>query len=101
MDEVKKKRINSKRVGTAAEYRSMAIFEEAGYETMRSHRSWGTWDFVAWNATSIAFVQVKTRDWPSGEEMEAIKMATVPHNAAKIIHRWVTARSTPDVRLVP
>lgn len=92
--------MNNKAKGTRNEHRSMAVFEAAGYQTMRSAASLSPWDFIAYNATSCVFVQVKTRDWPGNFETEILKQAVVPANAIKVIHRWRDRTSQPDVKVL-
>jgi hypothetical protein len=89
---------NTKAKGTHNEHRSMAIFEAAGYETMRSAASLSTWDFLAWDSHEIVYCQVKTRDWPGSVEMEQIQLAVIPPNGRKVLHRWRDGQRMPDVK---
>jgi hypothetical protein len=43
-------------------------------------------------------VQVKSRDWPSLEEMESLRLFPCPANCRKLIHRWRDRERLPDVR---
>ena len=61
--------MNGKRKGTRNEHRSMALLEALGYASTRAAASLGAWDIVAIGATDVVLVQVKTRDWPSREEI--------------------------------
>ena len=89
---------NGKRKGTRNERRSIAILEAAGYRCMRAAGSLGAWDIVAIGPTDIALVQVKTRDWPSGAELELLREFSAPPNARKLIHRWRSRQRLPDVK---
>jgi len=90
--------MNSKAKGSRNERRSMAILEAAGYQCTRSGASLGTFDIVGIGSRDVVLVQVKTRDWPGIEEMEAIRLFPVPPNARRIVHRWRDHQRLPDVR---
>jgi hypothetical protein len=78
----------------------MALLEAAGYYCIRSSLSAGIFDIVGISATDIVLVQVKTRDWPWGSEMEAMKEFVSPPNARKLIHRYRDRVALPDVKEV-
>jgi len=92
--------MNTAAKGRRNEYRSMQIFEKAGYECMRSAASKGVWDFVASGKTDIVFCQVRTRDWPSAVEIEAMQNWPAPTGARRLIHRWRVRQRLPDVRTI-
>lgn len=46
--------------GRDNEYRAQRELEADGYTTIRSAGSHGTADVIAWNATSIRFIQIKS-----------------------------------------
>jgi Holliday junction resolvase len=92
--------VNAKAKGTRNEHRSMAIFEAAGYQTMRSAASLSVFDFIAWNHEEIVYCQVSTRDWKYGLELDALEQTVVPPNGRKVLHRWRYGCSEPDVRVL-
>ena len=61
----------------------------------------GVFDIVGISATDIVLLQVKTRDWPCGAEMEALRAFSAPPNARKILHRYRDRVALPDMREVP
>jgi Holliday junction resolvase len=89
---------NAKRKGTRNERKSMVILETAGYRCTRSAASLGEWDLIGVGSTDVVLCQVKTRDWPSRAEREALQLFPVPTNTRKLIHRWRDRQRTPDVR---
>ena len=92
--------MNAKAKGTRNEHRSMALFEDLGYETIRSAASLSVWDFHAWNRNEGVYVQVKTGRWPGSAEMEVIKEAVVPTGSRKLVHRWMPRKRRPDSKEV-
>lgn len=92
--------MNAKAKGTRNEHRSMAIFEAAGYQTMRSAASEGPFDYHAWNGVHGVYVQVKTGRWPGSVEMEVLKACQVPPGSVKLVHRWMPRRRLPDIKEV-
>lgn len=90
--------MSAKSKGTKREHRSMAILEAAGYSVTRAAASLGAWDLVAIGSTDIVLCQVKSRDWPSRDEMETLKNFPAPPNARKLVHRWRDYQRQPDVR---
>jgi Holliday junction resolvase len=92
--------MNHKRKGTAREHRSISLFEALGMHCIRAAGSLGPWDFVAMDSLSIVLCQVKSRDWPSQGEIEAMQQWPAPANAKKIIHRWRNRQGLPDVKEV-
>jgi hypothetical protein len=87
-----------KRKGARNERRSMALLEAAGYRCTRAAASLGAWDVIAIGPTDVVLVQVKTRDWPSAAELEALKLFPAPPNCRKLVHRWRDGQRMPDVR---
>lgn len=92
--------MNTKTKGTRNEHRTMAILEAAGYACTRSAASLGTFDVVGIGSADVVLVQVKTRDWPGTEEVEAMRELPAPINCRKLIHRWRDRQRIPDVREV-
>jgi Holliday junction resolvase len=90
--------MNAKAKGSRNEHRSMAILEASGYRCTRSAASLGEWDIVGVSADGFILCQVKSRDWPSVEEMETLRAFRVPANCRKLIHRWRDRVRLPDVR---
>jgi Holliday junction resolvase len=90
--------MNSKRKGSRAEHKSIALLEAAGYRCTRAAASLGVFDIVAISATDIILCQVKSNEWPRSAEMEAIAKFATPANCRKLIHRWKDRQAAPDVR---
>ena len=78
----------------------MAILEAAGYACTRSAASSGAFDIIGVGSTDVVLLQVKTRDWPSADEMQGIREFRCPANCRKIIHRWRKFRHEPEVKEV-
>ena len=87
-----------KRKGARNERRSIALLEAAGYRCTRAAASLGVWDVIAISPTDVVLVQVKTRDWPSAAELEALQLFPAPPNCRKLVHRWRDGQRMPDVR---
>ena len=92
--------MNAKAKGTRNEHRSIKLYEDLGYSTMRSARSAGVFDFHAWNAFHGVYVQVKTGRWPGTSEMDILREEHIPPGCQKIVHRWMPHRHRPDVKEV-
>ncbi len=92
--------MNAKAKGTRNEHRSMVILEAAGYACTRAAASLGVFDIVGVGSTDVVLVQVKTRDYPGAEEMEALRGFRCPPNCRKLVHRWRDRQRLPDVREV-
>ena len=92
--------MNARQKGTRNEHRSMAVLEAAGYYCIRSSLSAGVFDVVAISSSDILLVQVKTRDWPYSEELDALKAFQAPMNTKKLVHRWRDREILPDVKEV-
>ena len=90
--------MNAKDKGRRSEHRSMALLEAAGYRCTRSAGSLGEWDIIGIGPTDVVLCQVKTRDWPSAAEWEALKLFQAPPNCRKLVHRWRDRQRLPDVR---
>lgn len=78
--------------------RPIAHLEAAGRARTRGAAALRIWDIVRIGSTDVLLVQVKTRDWPSIAEIEAIRRFPGPLNCRKLVHRWRTRHRTPDVR---
>lgn len=92
--------INTNRKGSAAERRSMAILEAAGYTCVRSSGSHSIWDIWGYSATGFVLCQVKSGNWPGSVETEGLRLAVVPPNCLKLVHRWRAGQKAPDVRVL-
>jgi Holliday junction resolvase-like predicted endonuclease len=90
--------MNCRKKGNRNEHRSIAVLEAAGYRCTRSAASLGEWDIVGIGSTDVVLVQVKTRDYPSSGEMQALREFAVPPNCRKLIHRWRHRQRLPDVK---
>ncbi|MGH9445553.1 MAG: hypothetical protein ACRD3O_07500 [Terriglobia bacterium] len=84
--------------GTRNEHRSIRLLEAAGYACTRAAASLGVFDIIGIGSTNVVLCQVKTRDWPGVEEIEAIRLFPCPPNARKLIHRWRDRQRLPDIR---
>jgi Holliday junction resolvase len=89
---------NAKAKGSRQEHRTMKLLEASGYACTRAAASLGAWDVVAIGSADIVLVQCKTRDWPSSEEMERLRLFRAPTNARKLVHRYRDGQRLPDVR---
>lgn len=92
--------MNTKRKGNRNEYKSIRLLEAAGYRCTRAAASLGVFDVIGLSSSDIVLLQVKSRDFPSTVEMEAIKNFAAPSNAKKLIHRWRDRARMPDVKEV-
>lgn len=89
--------MNAKRKGNRNEHRSMALLEAAGYRCSRSAASLGEWGIIGVGTADVVLVQVKTRDWPSSDEMTRLCAFPAPANCRKLAYRWRERRRRPDV----
>lgn len=93
--------VNAKAKGTRNEYKSIRLFEAAGYRCMRSAGSIGTFDFIAIGSTDVVLCQVKSNEWPPRLEMDAIREYVIPKLfVRKVVHRWRDRARDPDVRVI-
>jgi hypothetical protein len=76
----------------------MKLLEAMGYCCTRAAASLGAWDIVGIGPTDVVLLQVKTRDWPSREEMETLELFKAPPNARKIVHRYRNRVPLPDIK---
>lgn len=90
--------MNLKAKGTRNEHKSIRLLEAAGYQCTRAAASLGAWDVVGIGSADVVLVQVKSRDWPSAVEMEALRNFPCPLNCKKLIHRWRNWQTVPDVK---
>ena len=90
--------MNAKKKGTRNEHRSIALLEAAGYRCTRAAASLGQWDVIGVGSADIVLLQVKSRDWPSALEMEALQGFPCPPNCRRLVHRWRDRQRLPDVR---
>ncbi len=88
----------SKRKGTRNEHRSIRLLEAAGYSCTRAAGSLGAFDLIGIGKTDVVLVQVKTRDWPSADDMELLRDFPRPPNCRKLVHRWRDRVRLPDVK---
>ena len=92
--------VNRKGKETRNEHRSMRVLEAAGYACTRAAASLGVFDIIGVGSTDVVLCQVKTRDYPGSEEMEALREFRCPSNCRKLVHRWRDRQRLPDVREV-
>jgi len=90
--------MNTAAKGRRAEYKSIALFEAAGYQCIRAAASKGPFDIWAVSRTDIVFCQTKAgAAWPSPAERETLASFPAPPNARRLIHRWRARQRQPDV----
>lgn len=81
--------MNTAHKGRRAEHKARALLEAAGFSVCRAAGSKGPADLVAWDATSIRFVSVKSgTQYASAIEREALQLMPRPANASIEIWRW-------------
>jgi len=81
--------MNTAQKGRRAEHKARAVLEAAGFSVCRAAGSKGPADLVAWDATSIRFVSVKSGTrYASAIEREALHRMPRPANASIEIWRW-------------
>lgn len=90
--------MNTKAKGSRNERRSMRFLEAMGYTCTKSGASLGMWDIIGISKHTFAVVQVKSNEWPSSVEMEALTSFEAPLNCLKLVHRWRDRQRVPDVR---
>ena len=86
------------RKGARNEYRSMRLLEALGYQCVRAAGSHGPFDLVAFNASGLLLVQVKSNEWATPAECESMSLVPVPANATKLVHRWDDRVKLPQVK---
>ncbi len=80
--------MNTAHKGRRAEHRCRALLEAAGFSVCRAAGSKGPADLVAWDATSIRFISVKSGSkYASAIEREALQLLPRPLNASVEIWR--------------
>lgn len=87
----------SKSRGTRNEHRTMRLLETMGYRCTRSAASLGEWDVIAVGVTDTLLVQVKSNRWPPPAEMAVLREFVCPPGVRKVVHRWDTRKSLPQV----
>ena len=90
--------MNRSAKGRRAEYRARAILEAAGFCVCRAAASKGPADLIAWDATSIRFIQVKSGTaYMSPLEREWFALMVTPPNATREIWRFPNYCRTPMI----
>ena len=78
--------LNCAAEGRRAEHRARALLKAEGYEVVRAAASKGPCDLVAWGATSIRLISVKSGTrYASAIEREALQMLVRPANASRSV----------------
>ena len=81
--------MNTAHKGRRAEHRARVLLESAGFEVCRAAGSKGPADLVAWDATSIKFISVKSgTKYATALEREALQLLLRPSNATVEIWRF-------------
>lgn len=76
----------------------MRLLEAMGYRCTRSAASLGEWDVIAIGPTDVLLVQVKSNRWAPPDEMAVLQEFVAPPGVRKVIHRWDSRKSLPQVR---
>lgn len=92
---------SAKAKGTRKEHQSKKLLEKMGYTVFRMAGSHGAFDLIAIGETDVLLCQVKTRDWPSGDERRLLESMVVPRICKKIAHRWRDGETIPDMKVYP
>jgi Holliday junction resolvase len=75
--------MNASHKGRRAEHRARALLEAAGFHVCRAAGSKGPADLIAWDATSIRFISVKSgTKYATAIEREALQMMLRPSNSS-------------------
>ncbi|MEO7190064.1 MAG: hypothetical protein ABI051_03310 [Vicinamibacterales bacterium] len=90
--------MNCAHKGRRAEHRARRLLEADGFHVTRSAGSKGPCDLVAWDATSIRFVSVKSGSrYASSIEREALQIMVRPRNATIEVWRFPTRCRVPVI----
>ncbi len=92
--------MNTAAKGRRHEHQIMELYRVAGYSVCRSAASKGVWDVIAWNDTSIVFIQSKSNTRPPKAEMQRMRDAVIPTNGRKFLYIWVDGCTTPTVEAI-
>lgn len=93
--------MNAARKGRAAEHRSRALLEAAGFSVCRAAGSRGLADLVAWDRVGIRFVSVKSGTrYASASERAMLRRMPRPANAQVEIHRWPPRAQAPLIEVL-
>ena len=85
-----------------SELKTKRYLIKMGYDFIRSGRSFGLWDFIAFNKKEIIFIQAKLRQWPDRTEMTRIySFQNYPRKSVKLqIWLWQKGERAPRIREV-
>ncbi len=88
--------------GRRAEYKTVKVLEEAGYECTRTPGSKGRFDVIAWDDYSVIFIQVKIDCLPSSKEIKKLKLPPFPkmRNCTREVWIWETGNPEPEVSVI-
>ena len=92
--------MNTAAKGRRNEHRTRDRLAAQGYGVMRAAGSKGTFDLHAYNNAHGRYVQVKTNEWPSPLEVEAMQTEPVPPGCSKEIWRWDDRARDPRVKVL-
>jgi len=93
--------MNSAAKGRRSEHRARDILRAAGFEVCRAAGSLGTIDLVAWSATSIRFVAVKSgQQYASSVEREVLALLPRPANATVELWRFPDRCRAPLIEVL-
>ena len=81
--------MNAAHKGRRAEHRARAILEAAGFAVVRAAGSKGPADLIAFDATSIRLISVKSgTKYLSALEREALQLVPLPSNGSRECWRF-------------
>lgn len=85
---------SAKARGTSREYSVKKRYEDDGYYCTRSSMSKGIWDLVCIKKTGVILIQVKSTNWPYGEEAREIEelLKHLPPNCKFICERFTKGK---------
>lgn len=85
------------RKGRVREYRAKQILEAAGFTVCRAAGSKGVCDLIAWDQLSVRFVSVKSGNYASAIEREALSLMPRPTNSSAEIWRFKDRVKHPSI----
>lgn len=93
--------MNTAHKGRRAEHRARALLEAAGFSVCRAAASKGPADLIAWDATTIRFVSVKSGSkYASAVERAALQGLPRPTNSTVEVWRFPDRCQTPLVEIL-
>lgn len=91
-------KIKTGRKGSVNERKSRDYLIGKGFTVIKAGASLGAFDLVAYDASEVWFIQVKTNGTGSPAEREAMVKTLVPINGRKFLHIWHDGAPKPEIR---